>query len=407
MSATPNDLLPLIAAGAQVVVRDEEWLVRSVQETPSDGRMVQCIGTSAFVRDTEATFFTNLDLIEPLRPGETRLVDDNSPNFRRSRLYLEAIIRKTPVPSSETDLAVAGRQLLDRLEYQRRAVHKALENLQPRVLIADAVGLGKTLEVGLLLSELIRRGRGDRILVVTPRHILEQFQHELWTRFAIPLVRLDSEGIQRVRRKIPGNRNPFTYYRRAIISIDTLKNVGRYRHHLNGIHWDAVVIDECHNLVNRGTLNNQLAHVLAPRTEALVLTSATPHNGDPVSFAELIRLLDPTAIVDPGSIKASDIEHLYIRRHKAHAEVDAEVGHHWAARLPPRPIRVDPTAVEEAVFVELADTWIHPINGAAPVSGKGASLFPWTLFKAALSSHKALADTSATVGSHCGIPTAS
>lgn len=393
MNQTPRELLPLIAAGAQVLVRDEEWLVRSVQETPSDGRMVRCIGTSSFVRDTEATFFTNLDRIEPLRPEKTQLVHDDTPNFRRSRLYLEAVIRKTPVPASDTDLAVAGRQLLDRLEYQRRAVHKALDNLQPRVLIADAVGLGKTLEVGLLLSELIRRGRGDRILVVTPRHILEQFQHELWTRFAIPLVRLDSEGIQRVRRKIPANRNPFTYYRRAIISIDTLKNAGRYRHHLEGIQWDAVVIDECHNLVNRGTLNNQLARVLAPRTDALVLTSATPHNGDPRSFAELIRLLDETAIADPENITSSDIEHLYIRRHKAHEEVDAEVGHQWAARKQPQPIPVTPTVDEGAVFTELADTWIHPVDGTAPVSGRGASLFPWTLFKAALSSHKALAET--------------
>jgi superfamily II DNA or RNA helicase len=375
------------------MVRDEQWLVRSVQETPSDGLMVRCVGASAFVRDTEATFFTNLDVIQPLRPEETRLVPDDSATFRRSRLFLEAVIRKTSVPSTDIDLAVAGRQLLDPLEYQRRAVRKALANLQPRVLIADAVGLGKTLEVGLLLSELVRRGRGERILVVTPRHILEQFQHELWTRFALPLVRLDSEGIQRVRRKIPANRNPFTYYRRAIISIDTLKNVGRYRHHLEGIHWDAVVIDECHNLVNRGTLNNQLARVLAPRTEALILTSATPHNGDPESFAELIRLLDPTAIADPRSIEHADIEHLYIRRHKAHDEVAAEVGHHWADRLEPRAIPITPDATEAAVFDELADTWTHPMDGKAPTSGKGASLFPWTLFKAALSSHRALAET--------------
>src|SRR5262245_62740501 len=88
MNATPGDLLPLIAAGAQVEVRDEEWLVRSMQETASDGRMVRCIGTSSFVRDTEATFFTNLDRIEPLRPEETRLVHDDTPNYRRSRLYL-------------------------------------------------------------------------------------------------------------------------------------------------------------------------------------------------------------------------------------------------------------------------------------------------------------------------------
>ncbi len=392
-TSTPADLLPLLAPGAQVVVRDEEWLVQSTQSTPADGLLVKCIGTSTLVKDAEATFLTNLDRVEPLRPEDTELVYDVTPSFRGSRLYLESVLRKTPVPATNTDLTVATRQLLDELEYQKRATHQALTGLRPRLLIADAVGLGKTLEVGMILSELIRRGRGDRILVVTPRHILEQFQHELWTRFAIPLVRLDSEGIQRVRRKIPANRNPFTFYKRAIISIDTLKNAGRYRHHLEGIRWDAVVIDECHNLVNRGTLNNQLARVLAPRTEALLLTSATPHNGDPASFAELVRLLDPTAIADPENIKSEDISHLYVRHHKGSDEVAAEVGNMWADRKDPQSIAIETTPRESELFAELADTWTHPTSGRAPSSGQGRSLFPWTLFKAALSSHHALAQT--------------
>ena len=391
--ATPDKMLSLIAPGAQVVVRDEEWLVRAIAQTPADGMRVSCVGTSTLVRDAEATFLTKLDNITPLRPEETRLTADDSPQFRASRLYLEAVLRKTPVPANQTGLALADRHLLKRLDYQRRAAHKAIAGLRPRLLIADAVGLGKTLEVGLILAELIRRGRGDRILVVTPRHILEQFQHELWTRFAIPLVRLDSDGIAKVRREIPANRNPFSHYRRAIISIDTLKNAGRYRHHLEGIHWDAVVIDECHNLVNRGTLNNQLARVLAPRTEALLLTSATPHNGDPESFAELIRLLDPTAIADPTNIDAADIDHLYVRRHKAHEEVAAEVRADWADRLQPQPLLIEASDAENAMFAELANTWIHPASGTAPTSGKGRTLFPWTLFKAALSSHRALGET--------------
>jgi ERCC4-related helicase len=390
---TPGDLISLIAPGANVVVRDEEWLVRSTQHTPADGLLVRCIGTSTLVRDTEAAFLTKLDRVIPLRPDETALVYDGSPNFRTGRLYLEAVIRKTPIPATTTDLTVSTHQLLDELDYQKRAVHKAVTGVRPRLLIADAVGLGKTLEVGMILSELIRRGRGEKILVVTPRHILEQYQHELWTRFAIPLVRLDSEGIQRVRRKIPASRNPFTYYKRSIISIDTLKNAGRYRHHLEGIRWDAVVIDECHNLVNRGTLNNQLARVLAPRTEALLLTSATPHNGDPHSFAELIRLLDPTAVVDPDAIEAADIEHLYVRRHKGSPDVAAEVSDQWADRLPPRPVPVSPTPVEAVMYEELADTWTHPVSGRAPSSGAGRSLFAWTLFKSALSSHHALRQT--------------
>ena len=392
-SSTPTELISKIAAGSQVVVRDEEWLVTATQHTPADGLMVRCIGRSVFVRDQRATFFTNLDVVEPLDPAETKLVADDSPNFRRSRLFLEAVIRKTPVPAISAELAVSQDQLLNPLQYQRRAVHKALSGLRPRLLIADAVGLGKTLEVGMILSELIRRGRGEKILVVTPRHILEQFQRELWTRFAIPLVRLDSEGIQRVQREIPGNRNPFTYYKRAIISIDTLKNAGRYRHHLEGIHWDAVVIDECHNVSNKSAMRNQLARTLAPRTDALLLTSATPHNGDPRSFAELIRLLDPTAIVDPTKIEPKDIEHLYVRRHKQHPEVAPEIGENWADRGETEQIRIAPTPEEAAVFDELRNTWLYPAGGSAPTSGKGSTLFPWTLLKAALSSHRALAQT--------------
>ena len=105
------------------------------------------------------------------------------------------------------------------------------QNLRPRILLADAVGLGKTIEIGMILAELVRRGRGERILVVTPRHVLEQMQFELWTRFALPFVRLDSLGIQRIRQKLPANRNPFAYFKRAIVSIDTLKS-DRYLAHL-------------------------------------------------------------------------------------------------------------------------------------------------------------------------------
>ena len=126
---------------------------------------------------------------------------------------------------------------------------------------------------------------------------------------------------------------------------------------------------------------------------ALLLTSATPHNGDPRSFAELIRLLDPTAIVDPTKIEPKDIEHLYVRRHKQHPEVAPEIGENWADRGETEQIRIAPTPEEAAVFDELRNTWLYPAGGSAPTSGKGSTLFPWTLLKAALSSHRALAQT--------------
>ncbi|MGW6557118.1 SNF2-related protein [Streptomyces hydrogenans] len=379
-------------AGAQVLVRDEVWLVRNAVPTADDGTRVEVVGVSDFVRDQEAVFFTGLDTVELIDPRDTRLIADDSPTYRRSRLFLEAVLRRTALPQSERRLALADSFLLDPLPYQRRPAELALSgaNLRPRLLIADVVGLGKTLEIGLTLAELIRRGRGERILVVTPQHVLEQFQHELWTRFAIPLVRLDSVGIERIQREIPAGRNPFTFFKRVIVSIDTLKNTDQYRHHLEQIRWDAVVIDESHNLINRGSLRNQLAQTLAPRTDALILASATPHNGDARSFAELIALLDPAAIRDPENYRAEDIEHLFIRRTKVSTEVREQMKGQWADRGPSQAVHCPATPAEERIFEELAAVWL-PRDGSPSVSS--VPLFPYTLLKSFLSSHAALKAT--------------
>lgn len=382
-----------VAPGSIVVVRDEEWLVTSAEQG-SDGWLVRVRGLSELVADTTATFYSSLDKIEVLDPRDAQVVADGSSGYRDSRLWLEALLRKTPFPYGDQTLTVSTQMLADSLGYQRAAVAKALDpqHIRPRILIADAVGLGKTLEIGMILSELVRRGRGERILIVTPKHVLEQMQHELWCRFALPFVRLDSAGIQKVRQKLPATRNPFTYFKRAIISIDTLKSP-RYKAHLQRQHWDAVVIDESHNLTNVGTQNNELARVLAPNTEALILASATPHNGKEESFAELLRLLDPTAVAADGTFTKEDVASLLIRRHRHHPEVAAEVGSDWAERAEPVHLLVKPSPAEDAVAQELSQTWLHPTTGRSPYSGQTKALFPWTLAKAFLSSPAALAES--------------
>ncbi|MET8283602.1 SNF2-related protein [Micromonospora sp. NPDC005174] len=382
-----------VAPGSVVVIRDEEWLVQTAEET-ADGLLVHVRGLGELVRDVTASFYHSIDPIAPLDPAAATVVGDASPRYRNARLWLESTYRKTAVPLADRSLTVATQALATPLSYQQTAVRKALDpdNLRPRILLADAVGLGKTLEIGMILSELVRRGRGERILIVTPRHVLEQMQQELWSRFALPFVRLDSSGIQRVRQKLPANRNPFTYFRRAIISIDTLKSE-RYAASLKKQRWDAVVIDESHNLANSATQNNKLARTLSRNTETLILASATPHNGRKESFAELVRLLDPSAIPPGGDLVAAEIERLVIRRHRHSDEVAGVVGADWAERREPENVLVSASPAENAVARELEDVWLWPPDRRTPYSGPNASLFPWTLAKAFLSSPAALGET--------------
>lgn len=380
----------LPAPGTVLLIRDEEWLVTRTERSNDGAWFVDVQGISELVRDTSATFSTALDDIQVLDPAQAKVVADDSPGHRRARLWLEAMARKTAVPVTDPTLTVSTEGLADSLPYQLTAVRKALdpENLRPRILLADAVGLGKTLEIGMILSELVRRGRGERILVVTPRHVLEQMQFELWTRFALPFVRLDSLGIQRIRQKLPRSRNPFAYYKRAIISIDTLKS-DQYISHLRKQHWDAVVIDESHN-VTGASQNNRLARLLSTRTDALILASATPHNGRKESFAELIRMLEPSAITPDGDLVEDEVKRLVIRRHRHSPEVASYVGGDWAERLPPDNKVVSASAIENEIARELDEVWLHPTAGKSPYSGENASLFPWTLTKAYLSSPAAL-----------------
>ncbi len=380
------------APGARIEVRDEEWIVRNCEPIGGGHHAITCTGVSELVSGHDAVFLTSIeDAIRPILVEDTELVSDTSPQYRSSRLYLESSLRRTP--PTDNRLYIGHKGVMEPSGYQRVPASLALGALRPRILIADGVGLGKTIEAGILLSELIARGRGSRILVVVMKSMLAQFQKELWTRFTIPLVRLDSIGIKRVEHKIPTGKNPFHYYKRAIISIDTLKNDRLWAAWLEKCHWDAVVIDECHNVVNFGTGRNRVARLLSRTSDAMILTSATPHNGKPESFANLMNMLDPTAISDPLKYAADDIRGLYVRRFKKH--IENEVGQYF-------PKRQDEIAwckanqKEEAVFATITDATFHTLNRKVKLTKKGRArdvLFKTTLLKAYLSSPWALLET--------------
>lgn len=311
-----------LAPGARVEIRNEEWLIRRIDPSSDGGHLVTCDGVSDLVRGRSALFLTKLEqAITVLDPAKTELVYDTSSHFDSTFLYLEAQLRRS-VPNDQA-IHLGHRGVMNLVPYQLDPTIQGLSQPRTRILIADAVGLGKTLEAGILATELIQRGRGKRILVVTLKSMLTQFQKEWWSRFSIPLVRLDSVGLQRVRNIIPANHNPFNYFDRAIISMDTLKNNLEYRNYLDRAWWDIIVIDECHNVAARAgdqglSRRARLAQLLATRSDTLILLSATPHDGSARSFASLVSLLDPTAISDPDDYTNADYRDkgLVIRRFK-------------------------------------------------------------------------------------------
>jgi len=313
----------MLAPGMRVVIRDAEWVIRRADQASGGGYQLTCDGISEIVLGQEGIFLSKLeDRIQILDPAETEIIADESSGYADSLLYMESMLRKKA--TNDASIQIAHQAAMNSVPYQLDPAVQALKQPRQRILIADAVGLGKTLEAGILTSELIHRGRGKRILVLAVKSMLTQFQKEFWNRFTIPLTRLDSVGLQRVRNRIPTNHNPFYYYDKTIISIDTLKQDSEYRVYLEQAYWDIIIIDECHNVADRGSgmgsssQRSRLAKLLSARSDTLIMLSATPHDGRARSFASLMNMLDPTAISDSEHYSSDDFSSkgLVIRRFK-------------------------------------------------------------------------------------------
>jgi superfamily II DNA or RNA helicase len=378
------------APGSRVLIRDAEWLVRRVEPTTTGHWALAVVGVSELVRNREAVFISNAEKrIDILDPAATILVPDTSGKYLDSRLYLESLLRNTS--PTDNKIYLGHRAAMDLLPFQLDPALQALSSPRQRILMADSVGLGKTLEAGILLSELIVRGKAKRILVVAIKSMLTQFQKELWARFAIPLVRLDSIGLQRVRSTIPTHHNPFNYFDRTIISIDTLKQDNEFRIHLENAYWDVIVIDEAHNVARRGggaSQRSELAQLIAGRSDALIMLSATPHDGRRESFASLMNMLDATAIANDKDYGPNDIKGLYVRRFKK--DIKAQV----AAEFPERTIvRIKgpqaPSITESAAYESLSTITFSHIDR----SKGGTMLFKTLLEKSLFSSPSACSET--------------
>lgn len=225
-----------------------------------------------------------------------RAVDGGADRARRAWLAYEAHV--LPVMESASALTSAR---IDLLPHQVVLTHRIATASPRRYLIADEVGLGKTIETALILRELASRGELNRALMVVPAGLVNNWHRELNEVFNLEFEVFGSEGDITDRKT-----NAFAKHDRLIASIDTLKRPARIKRLLDAPRWDLVVFDEAHHLTAyrnggkvRKTENYKLAEALKDHSRDLLLLSATPHQGNHFQFWMLAQLLNPTLFGSP------------------------------------------------------------------------------------------------------------
>lgn len=228
-----------------------------------------------------------------------RSVEGNAQRARSVWLSYEA--HALPVMESASALTSAR---IDLLPHQVVLTHRIATASPRRFLIADEVGLGKTIETALVLRELASRGELDRALMVVPAGLVNNWHRELNDVFNLDFEVFGSEGDITDRKT-----NAFAKHDRLIASIDTLKRPARIKRLLDAPGWDLVVFDEAHHLTAyrtggkvRKTENYKLGEALKGHTRDLLLLSATPHQGNHFQFWMLVQLLNPTLFGSPDEM---------------------------------------------------------------------------------------------------------
>lgn len=272
-------------------------------------------------RNEELPVIYPIDDVQPEEIPDLRL--DQPGRFARFRLLHDAfLVDLAPDP---TVLVGFSRSRLTFEPYQQVPALRALGLPRPRLLIADDVGLGKTIETGLILRELNVRRRADRILIVCPPGLMEPvWQTELVEKFGFEFAIFDRDGLYEARRALEAGANPWAVTPRVITSIDYIKRRDGAFRELAATTWDVIVVDEVHHLAGGRneddvTDRHRLGRWLAEATDdCLLLLTATPHDGYDETFASLLEFLEPT-LAPPGQpLRFERYRRHLVRRLKRH-----------------------------------------------------------------------------------------
>jgi ERCC4-related helicase len=280
---------PAIQAGDIIRLRERLWRVDRLYRSEVQATAIDSYETQ------QRRFYMPLERIEKyaqVLPSENQIGDPANQS-----LYLQA--EKLYMLHGSSPFVSLQRSSIIPTNYQLVPVVMSLRELRVRMLIADDVGLGKTIEAGLILSELIYRHLIRKILIITPASLREQWQEAMEDHFRLNFKIISSMHRRYLERELPAGMSPWDYYNNLITSIDYAKQL-KNRNEILNYNWDMVVIDEAHLCAmphnskgNSSTMQRwEFLSKIAAKTQHLLLLTATPHNGYHDSFCSLLDSLD-------------------------------------------------------------------------------------------------------------------
>lgn len=322
----------------------------------------------------------HLEYKDDLLPAEERLLWELEPRGRLLEPNALPDVSGDPMPPEDFDALVRaarwtsaspfldpdGNGPLERLpisspfhgavqveDFQLVPLLKALAMPRVNLLIADDVGLGKTIEAGLILSELFLRRRIQRVLILTPASLRSQWRDEMWEKFALTFDMVDRAETVALRRRMGMDANPWRAFSRVIASYHYLRQDDVLEQFLAAsnppegsphLPWDLLIVDECHNLMPSAFGEDsdlcRMLREIAPRFEHRLFLSATPHNGHTRCFTGLLEILDPVRFSQTSELKPVErtrVSQIVLRRLKR--EINARTTPpRFCNRLPPAPI---------------------------------------------------------------------
>ncbi len=311
-----------LTPGDIVRTRQKRWRVEEVRRFEKCD-VVRLAGADEATAGITRCVITPFEIVERLdRPPRLKRV-----GLRRWRRGCRALIAEVAPPGS---LRSARNARIDLLPHQLEPALAIVRGLGTRVLLADEVGLGKTVQAALVVAELRRRSAADRVLILTPAGLREQWASELRTRLHLDAFVADAASLRRRQATLPLDVNVWETVPLTIASIDYVKRPDVYRA-LAACHWDVLIVDEAHNVATDSNRHSAIES-LAQRTTYVLLVTATPHNGDRRAFASLCNvgsLGGDRALlfrrtrqdVRPGAVRR--VHHLNVRSSRAEIRMHA------------------------------------------------------------------------------------